>query len=165
MIYRQANMEDLPGIKKLAIVSWRQFEEKLTPQEWQKLESSLKDDKTFITLLEKAFSLICLNDNDDIIGMSFLVPGGNPTDIYQEDWCYIRFVTVHPEFGGKGIGRTLTEKCIAHAKETGEKTIALHTSEMMEKARHIYESLGFKVLKEIEPRFGKKYWLYILNIK
>ena len=164
MTYRQAIMNDLPGIKNLALLSWRQFEEKLTPHDWKMLESSLKDDKTFRSLLEKAYSLICANDKDEIIGMSFLVPGGNPTDIYQSNWCYIRFVTVHPEFSGKGIGRTLTEKCISHARETSEETIALHTSEMMEKARHIYESLGFKVLKEIEPRFGKKYWLYILNI-
>jgi len=35
---------------------------------------------------------------------------------------------------------------------------------MMDKARHIYESLGFKILKEIVPRLGKKYWLYTLDL-
>lgn len=40
----------------------------------------------------------------------------------------------------------------------------LHTSEMMGAARHIYESLGFKKLREIEPRYGKKYWLYKLEL-
>jgi hypothetical protein len=35
---------------------------------------------------------------------------------------------------------------------------------MMHKARHIYESLGFTILREIEPRLGKKYWLYTLDI-
>ncbi|MDX2173612.1 MAG: hypothetical protein SFY56_10845 [Bacteroidota bacterium] len=33
--------------------------------------------------------------------------------------------------------------CIAHAKQNNEKTIALHTSEFMDAARHIYEGLGF----------------------
>ena len=96
--------------------------------------------------------------------MAFLVPHGNPTEIYDENWCYIRFVSVDPEFGGKGIGRQLTENCIQIAIDNKEQTIALHTSEMMNTARHIYESLGFKILKEIEPRLGKKYWLYTLDI-
>jgi ribosomal protein S18 acetylase RimI-like enzyme len=164
MIYRQANSNDLPGIKNLALVSWKQFEEKLETADWQKLENSLNDDKTYTGLLGMAYSLICTKDDGDIIGMSFLVPSGNPTDIYEAGWCYIRFVTVHPKYSGKGIGRELTERCIRYAKENGEKIIALHTSEMMDRARHIYESLGFKVLREIEPRFGKKYWLYTLNI-
>jgi uncharacterized protein (DUF1810 family) len=34
----------------------------------------------------------------------------------------------------------------------------------MDAARHIYESLGFTILKEIPNRFGKRYWLYTLNI-
>jgi ribosomal protein S18 acetylase RimI-like enzyme len=164
MIYRQANSNDLPGIKNLALVSWRQFEDNLEPAQWQILENSLKEDKTYSGLLEIAYSLICINDKEEIIGMSFLVPKGNPTDIYEETWCYLRFVTVHPKYTGKGIGRELTERCIHYASEKGERIIALHTSEMMERARHIYECLGFKVLKEIEPRFGKKYWLYTLNI-
>lgn len=96
--------------------------------------------------------------------MAFLVPSGNPTDIYQADWCYIRFVSVHPEFSGKCIGRQLTEKCIEVAKSNNEQILALHTSEMMQKARHIYESLGFAILRELEPRLGKKYCLYTLAI-
>jgi ribosomal protein S18 acetylase RimI-like enzyme len=73
-------------------------------------------------------------------------------------------VSVHPEHSGKGIGRRLTEKCIEMAKSNHEKMIALHTSEMMNKARHIYESLGFTILRELEPRLGKKYWLYTLSL-
>lgn len=34
----------------------------------------------------------------------------------------------------------------------------------MKSARHIYEKMGFQILKEIEPRFEKKYWLYILEL-
>jgi len=42
--------------------------------------------------------------------------------------------------------------------------MALHTSEMMRSARHIYEKIGFNILKEIEPRLGVKYWLYTLEL-
>ena len=96
--------------------------------------------------------------------MSFLVASGNPTEIYNEDQCYIRFVTVSKEYEGLKIGQNLTQKCIEFARTNGEKKIALHTSEFMNKARHIYEKLGFKIVKEIEPRYGKKYWLYEMNL-
>jgi ribosomal protein S18 acetylase RimI-like enzyme len=41
----------------------------------------------------------------------------------------------------------------------------LHTSEYMNSARHIYEKIGFKSIKELAPRYGNKYWLYLLDIK
>jgi ribosomal protein S18 acetylase RimI-like enzyme len=71
---------------------------------------------------------------------------------------------VHPQFRGRGIAKELTAFCIKYAKETNEKTIALHTSEFMHAARHTYESLGFAKLKEIDPIFGKRYWLYTMQL-
>lgn len=97
--------------------------------------------------------------------MAYLVSKGNPTDIFDKDWCYIRMVGVDPKYSGNGIGKKLTQMCIEYAKKNNEQIIALHTSEFMNKARHIYEKIGFKVIKELAPRYGKKYWLYILDIK
>ena len=73
-------------------------------------------------------------------------------------------VGVHPDFRGKGIGKKLTCMCIDDARENGEKIIGLHTSEVMDSARHIYESLGFTVYKEIDRIFGVRYWLYKMNL-
>lgn len=96
--------------------------------------------------------------------MAFLVPHGNPTEIYDKDWCYIRFVTVDPDFAGQGVGKKLTVDCIDTARKNNEKIISLHTSELMDKARHIYESLGFEIVREIDQRLGKRYWLYKLDL-
>lgn len=164
MIYRQGTIDDLKQLRQLALKSWQQFQNDLTPENWQKLRKSLNNEQTYLDLLEKSYCLVCENDNKEIIGMAFLVPKGNPTEIYETNWSYIRFVSVDPSFSGKGIGRQLTEKCIEIAKSNNEQIIALHSSEMMNKARHIYESLGFTIIKELEPRFGKKYWLYKLEI-
>ena len=95
--------------------------------------------------------------------MAFLVPKGNPTIIFQADWSYIRMVGVNPNFACKGIGKRLTQMCIDFAKNSNEAVIALHTSEFMNAARHIYESLGFKRSRELDSRYGKRYWLYKLE--
>jgi len=164
MKFRKGKNDDVEQLRLLGLVSWKQFQSDLTPDNWQKLFNNLNRKETYVDLLAQSYCIVCENDDGTIIGMAFLVPNGNPTDIYHTDWCYIRFVSVHPDFSGKGIGRQLTQECINMAKHNKEHTIALHTSEMMYKARHIYENLGFTILREIEPRLGKKYWLYTLAI-
>lgn len=96
--------------------------------------------------------------------MAFLVPSGNPTEIYAKNWCHLRFVSVDPNCRGRKIGESLTRKCIEIALSNKENTMALHTSEMMKAARHIYEKIGFRVQKEIDQRFGVRYWLYTLDL-
>jgi ribosomal protein S18 acetylase RimI-like enzyme len=164
LTYRQGTKDDLQSLKKLAIKSWTPFQKELTDENWNSLKQTISNDKTYQELIDQSTCFVCISDNDNIIGMAFLAPNGNPTDIYLTEWSYIRFVSVDPDFGGQGIGRKLTIMCIDLALENGEKTIALHTSEMMDKARHIYESLGFKILREIDKRLGKKYWLYKLEL-
>lgn len=164
MLFREGDINDLKNLKLLAAKSWSQFSKDLTTENWEILQQSLQRDDTYLNLLQQSYCLVCENDQKQIIAMGFLVPHGNPTEIYDTNWCYLRFVTVDPDYNGLGLGRIITEKCIAYAKASGEKIIALHTSEMMVKARHIYERLGFKILRELKPRLGKRYWLYIREL-
>lgn len=162
--YRIGDVNDLDQISALAFLSWKQYESILTPANWNDLYSLLVNPKTYTDLLEISHCILCETSDKQIIGMAYLVPSGNPTDIYEEGWSYIRFVSVDPAYGGQKIGETLTAKCIQYAKDNGEKIVALHTSEMMGKAISIYENLGFKILRELEPRLGKRYWLYLLEV-
>jgi len=162
--YRQGTKDDLQSLKRLAIKSWTPFQKQLTGENWNSLNQTISNDKTYEELINQSTCIVCVADNNNIIGMAFIVPNGNPTEIYLKEWSYIRFVSVDPEFEGKGIGRKLTTMCIDKAKEDGEKTIALHTSEIMNNARHIYESLGFEILREIDQRLGMRYWLYKLDL-
>lgn len=158
MHYRFATQEDTPALQALGVAAWEAFTSQLSPEHGTTLMKNLADEQTYLSLLETAQCLVCEASN--IVGMAFLVPSGNPTDIYPADWCYIRFVSVHPAQAGKGIGRTLVEKCIALAIDNNEHTVALHTSELMLKAQHIYEKAGFTRRKELPPRLGIRYWLY-----
>lgn len=163
LLYRAGNAEDVPQLKALSLAAYGQYSNILTPENWLKLHTNLNDEKLVSDIVEKSYSFVCV-DGDKIVGMAFLLPSGNPTDIFREDWCYIRMVGVHPGYTGRGIARKLTSSCIQKAKDLNEKTIALHTSEFMHAARHLYKSMGFIMFKKIPDRLGKKYWLYTLQV-
>jgi len=162
--FRKGKLDDLVALTELALSSWKQYQHVLETAHWESLKRTLTSNQTFVKLLNQSECIVCETEEKKIIGMAFLVPKGNPTDIYDSNWSYIRFVSVHPNYEGKGIGRKLTEKCITLARKNEEAIIALHTSEIMVKARKLYEGLGFKIYKEIEPRLGKRYWLYLLEL-
>ena len=161
--YRQGTIADKEQLQKLRLLSFGQYESALTADNWTILKSRLTDDSRYTDLFNTAQAFVCEYDNK-IIGMAFLVPHGNTTEVFQSDWAYIRMLGVDPLYGGRGIAKNLTTICIDHAVQAGEKTIALHTAEFMDAARHIYESIGFKKVHEIAPQFGKRYWLYTLDL-
>lgn len=161
--YRTATVADIEQLKSVGLNSFGQFQSQLTADNWQKLEAILTSENTYIGLLNISTCFVC-EDNDKIIGMAFFLSNGNPTDVFQADWAYLRMVGVNSAYAGKGIGRRLMEICIDHARKTNETKLALHTSEFMDAARHIYENMGFVRLKEIDSRLGKRYWLYLLDL-
>jgi ribosomal protein S18 acetylase RimI-like enzyme len=165
IIYRSGNKNDLAAFKSLAVRSWQQFKSELTPDNWQRLLNTLTDDEVYEKMIDSSICIVSTtNEDTQLIGMAFLVPRGNPTDIYDKDWSYIRLLTVDPDFSGQGVGRKLTALCVEAARQNNESVVALHTSELMDKARRIYEGAGFKVAKELDQRLGKRYWLYMLEL-
>jgi ribosomal protein S18 acetylase RimI-like enzyme len=163
MLYRNGVFSDLPQLQQLAVVSYGQYQSVLTPENWKILETNINNQQMLADLMGKATTFVCEHEGA-IVGMAYIVPSGNPTDIFEPEWSYIRMVGVNPAYTGRGIAKTLTRMCLGHAIHSKEHVVALHTSEFMDAARHIYESLGFAILKEIPPKFGKKYWLYTLHI-
>ncbi len=161
--YRVGTINDVDQLQDLAIMAYGQFQSALTTDNWEIFNGNLMNKQKFIDILKIAKCFTCL-DNDRIVGVAYIIPSGNPTDLFKSEWSYIRMVGVDPEYRGQGIAKALTQMCIDFAKQNNEKTIALHTSEFMGAARHIYESMGFNILKEIPSLFGKKYWLYTLDL-
>lgn len=164
LLYREATLEEVDALADLAKAAFGQYRTQLSDEGWSELSTNLENKGRLVVLQAKSEVFVCCDEGGEIVGMAFLVPSGNADDIYEAGWCHLRMVSVAPQQSGKGIGRRLTEMCVERARHNGEKTMALHTSEMMDAARHIYESMGFAVVREIPPRFGKKYWLYTLPL-
>lgn len=78
-----------------------------------------------------------------------VVGGGGiyPTDGLPADTCELVKMYLLPQARGTGLGRTIIEKCISTAKETGYKQIYLESMPELRQALKVYAKFGFEYLK------------------
>ena len=154
---------DIQQLVQLGVAAYGPYQRVMEEAHAKQLLENISGEATYYELLKMSTLFTCRSENK-LAGMAYYVSSGHPTDIYDASWSYIRFLTVDPQFSGLGVAKRLTKMCIDKSTLTGEHTIALHTSEFMDAARHIYEQAGFIRLKEIPRRFGKRYWLYTMGL-
>ncbi len=58
----------------------------------------------------------------------------------------LRLLFVEPQARGMGLGRRLTETCVAYARDQGYAEVVLWTVSVLEAARAIYAELGFEMI-------------------
>ena len=90
------------------------------------------------------------------VGCAFLVKKSGTT-------AQLRLVIVEPSARGTGLGRRLVEECIAFARVKRYRKLVLWTHANLAAARHIYETLGFRRVKQephrtFGPRAIGEYW-------
>jgi GNAT superfamily N-acetyltransferase len=77
-----------------------------------------------------------------------------PDDPYSEELregeAGIRMLAVHPAHQGRGVGRALTEWCLARARGGGRRRMVLHTGVWMPAAVRMYERMGFVRVPELD---------------
>jgi len=160
--YRKAIQADVPALNYLGQLSYAQYEAILIPEEWEVLEHNLTDISKTQAIFELSDVIICEQDGA-VVGVVYLVPSGNATDLAETNWSYMRMLGVHPEYRGLGVGKELVLRCVALAKANGEAFLGLHTGDFMDPARFIYMKMGFEKIRPI-VRLGMKYWIYLLDL-
>ena len=115
--------------------------------------------KNFDAEWEKAW---IAESEGQVLGSVFLVK-------VSEQEAKLRLLYVEPEMRGTGLGRRLTQECIAFAKARGYQQLTLWTNDILHAARHIYQTAGFVLLSEEKHHsFGHdlvgQYWALDLRI-
>lgn len=97
--------------------------------------------------------------------ITYVGPGVPKQSWFDREWPVIRRLAVRPDYRGLGIGRALTEECIARGRRDGADLIALHTSKMLDVAVAMYERLGFAFLRESDTVGGVSYGIWIKRLR
>jgi DNA-binding MarR family transcriptional regulator/GNAT superfamily N-acetyltransferase len=79
------------------------------------------------------------------------VRAGNVMCVEQDAWtARLRMLLVEPHARGLGLGATLVDACIAHARERAYDRIVLWTNDVLAAARRLYDRRGFRLEDEAE---------------
>lgn len=89
------------------------------------------------------------DQDGDVMGSVFLAP-------HSDSVAKLRLLYVEPAARGQGLGRRLTEACIAGARERGYRQLTLWTNDVLVAARRIYAQAGFRLVESAPHRsFGQ----------
>jgi len=140
---REMKLNEREMVRKLLIESYIQYEKDFSEERWERYFTEVKYavdndniDKLYVALL-----------NDQIVGTVQLFPHSN---IAYDDFDHsinapiIRFLAVHPNGRGQGIGRLLLDKSISYAQKQRAEAIYLHTTNLMPQAVQLYVQYGFE---------------------
>lgn len=156
---REVQPQERNLVETLVVGAYRQYAETLGDL-WPGVEAGLSD----VNHWGPGAHLLAADLDGEIAGsVAYYSPGQSDPQLYQPEWASLRYLAVAPEHRGKGVGRLLTEECLRRAREDGADTIALHTSEMMQVARNMYEAMGFRVHHQLD-RTGPRYSVYTLDV-
>ncbi len=146
---------DADNLNRIAIAAFSQFREHY--QDWPAMLAGLSktsdlsaSGEVIIAELQHAFAG----------AVAYFGPDRPKAPFFDQRWPIIRMLVVDPAFRGNGIGRALTDECIARARRDGSPIIALHTSPIMTVALPMYLRMGFVKAHDAPPIFGAAYAVY-----
>lgn len=154
----KAEADDLPAIATLNYLAYRDMAARVPAWTSEEFFHSLVAKRA-----QHATFFLIRKDNNVIGSVAYSRPGSS-VDPIPTSWSSVLLLAVHPDHQGNGFGRLLARECISLAKQDQAETVGLFTSELMTSAHRLYQSLGFKIEKELAPRLGLRYWLYRYDI-
>jgi ribosomal protein S18 acetylase RimI-like enzyme len=79
---------------------------------------------------------VALHDGE-VVGTCAVMPHG-------PDEVELAKLSVSKDFRGRGLARSLVERCLAYAREQGCRRVVLVSNSQLQTALQLYESLGFR---------------------
>ncbi|MCW8088284.1 GNAT family N-acetyltransferase [Sabulicella glaciei] len=156
---REYRDEDAARLNQVALAAFRQFHEAY--DDWPAMAASIGR----MSVLSQTSEIIVAEDHGEIVGGVAYVPAGAAKAAYFDPhWPIIRMLVVDPQARGRGLGRLLTEECIARARRDRSPVIALHTTPVMSIALRMYLRMGFERFRDALSIYGVPYGVYILRL-
>lgn len=157
---RDAGPADYTSVARLTVDAYREYASGLSPEMWAQYEADLSD----VEGRAREAGIIVAERGGQLVGaVAYFPPGNHQPQWFPSDAGFIRVLAVLPEMRGQGIGRRLTEACIARARVAGAPAIGLMTTELMVVAKGMYERMGF--IQQAAYDAGEwRFWTYLLAL-
>lgn len=150
---------DAPAVNAVALQAFGQFADSYT--DWPTFAVNVGR----TAALAEQGELIVAIQGDEIVGaVAYIGPHRPKSEFFDQTWPIIRMLVVAPSARGHGIGRALTEACVARARRDGAPEIALHSSPIMETALRMYRDMGFVQLRTAPPVHGVPCDVYLMRL-
>jgi GNAT superfamily N-acetyltransferase len=152
---REYESSDAENLNRIAVSAFGEFRDHY--QDWPAMRAGLSKTSD----LSASGEVIIAELQHTFAGaVAYFGPDRPKAPFFDQTWPIIRMLVVDPAFRGKGIGRALTDECIARARRDGSPIIALHTSPIMTVALPMYLRMGFVKACDAPPIFGVAYAVY-----
>ena len=158
---RDFEPQDAEAVNAIALAAFEQY--RAAYSDWQEFAKRIG---AMASLTESGAEIIVASDADGNVAgaVAYFGPGTPKDEPFDPAWSLIRLAVVDPTARGHGLGRLLTDECIRRARRDGASVIALHTSPIMQVALGMYLRLGFVLLRQVPPRFGVPYRIYLKRL-
>lgn len=81
------------------------------------------------------------------------------------DEAIILKIAVHPDHRGRGIATTLLRAALDRFREMRIRDVELHVDIVQRGAIHLYERLGFKIMKVLTANYEEEEAFYMMKLK
>jgi predicted N-acetyltransferase YhbS len=149
MLIRDARPSDRPAILDVTLAAYQEYAARM-PGFWEgyrrNIIASLDD-------VGSAEQLVAEHEGA-IVGTVLLYPPRrmqiSRTGALEMPWPEVRLLAVAPAGRGRGVGAALMQECVHRARKSGARVLSLHTTDMMQTARRMYERMGFARAPELD---------------
>jgi ribosomal protein S18 acetylase RimI-like enzyme len=148
VLLREARPDELDATGAMMVAAYAQYIPRDSPPEWRGYEDEIRDVRRRLA----GATLIVAADAGSLAGaVTYYPDASKETNVaWPPAWAVFRLLAVHPDARGRGIGRLLTEECIRRARVAGRVAVGLHTTQIMNVAREMYERMGFVRMPELD---------------
>ena len=155
---RLATSADVRRAREILREAYAQYESEIPADNWVRYQADILD----LEGRAEASELLVAETFKEVVAcVSYYPPGAKvdyPSPTFSErwpaEWAAFRLLAVHPTARHLGVGRRLTEACIARAADAGAPVVALHTTAPMKVAREMYERMGFERVPQYDFQPG-----------
>ena len=148
---RDARPEDRGAILEVTLAAYQEYAARMQSF-WEAYRRNIV---ASVTDVGSAEQLVAARDGA-IVGTVLLypprrmaLPGGGSLDM---PWPEVRLLAVAPAARGQAVGAALMQECVGRVRRAGGRVLSLHTTDVMQTARRMYERMGFVRTPEIDFR-------------